>query len=209
MKRVVKHRDGHKARYAERYDMQNRSTGVGDIREQKLKCGICLHEWIKRKDGGPSKCPKCRSMRWNNHFDPLRVCRRCGHEWMSRTADPSKCPLCQSVKWYLEKRTSECRKCGHEWVAKGDTAPRKCPKCHSSKWDSLIQEHTCGQCGRTRVMKANSRAGLCPVCDANVSLYQCSKCGNSWKASRGRAPKKCPSCNSRKWKTPLYVDMVR
>jgi Primosomal protein N'' (replication factor Y) - superfamily II helicase len=185
---------------------QTHSAGIGSSKGRRLKCSICAHEWTPRKEDVPSKCPKCRSMRWNNRFDPLRACRRCGHEWLSRTADPTKCPSCQSVKWDSEKETSECRKCGHQWIAKGDTLPRKCPKCHSSKWDSVVQRHTCGQCGKTRIMKANSRTGLCPVCDANVSLYHCAKCDSSWKASRGRAPKKCPVCSSRRWERPVYTD---
>ena len=184
---------------------QTYSSDMTDNRVRRLRCGVCSHEWIPRKEMTPLKCPKCRSMRWNNDFDPSKRCRRCGHEWLSRSEEPAKCPSCQSVKWDSDVDVSRCRRCGHEWVAKGDSKPRKCPGCHSSKWDSEVLEHTCGQCGRKRVMKANSRPGLCPVCDVSVSLYHCVKCDNRWKASRGRAPKKCPSCGSRRWWITAFV----
>ena len=70
-----------------------------------LRCARCSYEWIPRKDQLPKRCPKCRSIKWN---DPhLRVtCLRCGHTWNSHNGAPKRCPscpLCSSKDWASDR----------------------------------------------------------------------------------------------------------
>lgn len=168
-----------------------------------LHCCICSYKWKPKKDAPPKKCPNCRSIKWNHqHASALRVCRRCGHTWRSSFPDPRKCPSCQSVRWNDDPLDFECRRCGHMWQTRSYNSPRRCPKCRSQKWDLPAEIFECGKCGHTMAIKSNTRRGMCPICEGNIQRRECGKCGNVWDSSRGRSPKKCPSCGSKKWASP-------
>jgi predicted Zn-ribbon and HTH transcriptional regulator len=32
---------------------------------RQLKCKRCGYEWVKRVEGAPKTCPKCKSHRWD------------------------------------------------------------------------------------------------------------------------------------------------
>ena len=100
-----------------------------------LRCARCSYEWIPRKDQLPKRCPKCRSIKWN---DPhLRVtCLRCGHTWNSHNGAPKRCPSCGTHQWNTPPRSYTCKRCGYSWNAKGTKVPRKCPLCSSKDWAS-------------------------------------------------------------------------
>ena len=37
-------------------------------------------------------------------------CKKCGHEWVSRTKKPKSCPACKSYAWALIKEMATRRK---------------------------------------------------------------------------------------------------
>ncbi len=98
-----------------------------------LRCARCSYEWMPRKDGPPKRCPKCRSIKWD---DPnLRVvCLRCSHEWNSHNGTPKRCPSCGTHQWNVPPRSFNCKRCNYVWNAKGSKIPRKCPLCSSKDW---------------------------------------------------------------------------
>ena len=100
-----------------------------------LRCARCSYEWIPRKDELPKRCPKCRSIKWNDSH--LRVtCLRCGHTWNSHNGSPKRCPSCGTHQWNTPPRSYTCKRCGYSWNAKGTKVPRKCPLCSSKDWAS-------------------------------------------------------------------------
>ncbi len=100
----------------------------------RLLCVRCSYEWMPRKEQLPKRCPKCRSVKWNESH--LRVsCRRCGHEWNSHDGNPSRCPSCGSYKWNEPLNSFTCKRCGNSWTAKGGKVPRRCPGCYSRSWN--------------------------------------------------------------------------
>lgn len=100
----------------------------------RLVCVRCFYEWMPRKEQLPKRCPKCRSVKWNE--SNLRVaCKRCGHEWNSHDGSPVRCPGCGSYKWDEPMCKYECKRCGNEWNAKGSKVPRRCPQCYSRLWN--------------------------------------------------------------------------
>ncbi len=100
---------------------------------EMLTCARCSYEWMPRKDGLPKRCPKCRSIKWN---DPsLKVtCQRCGHSWNSHNGTPKRCPSCGTHQWNVPPRVFTCKRCNYTWNAKGSKVPRKCPSCSSKDW---------------------------------------------------------------------------
>ncbi|MDO5861217.1 MAG: hypothetical protein Q4Q58_00160 [Thermoplasmata archaeon] len=106
------------------------STHVGP-----LVCVRCSYEWIPRKEEPPKRCPRCRSIKWNDEH--LRVtCLRCGHMWNSHDGNPKRCPKCGSHQWNVPPRTFECKRCGNVWDSKGSKMPKRCPSCYSRQWDT-------------------------------------------------------------------------
>ena len=72
-----------------------------------LRCARCSYEWIPRKDELPKRCPKCRSIKWNDSH--LRVtCLRCGHTWNSHNGSPKRCPSCGTHQWNTPPRSYTC-----------------------------------------------------------------------------------------------------
>ncbi len=100
-----------------------------------LRCARCSYEWVPRRDELPKRCPKCRSIKWN---DPhLKVtCLRCSHTWNSHNGAPKRCPSCGTHQWSTPPRSYTCKRCGYSWNAKGTKVPRKCPMCSSKEWST-------------------------------------------------------------------------
>lgn len=72
-----------------------------------MVCSRCSHRWIVRKrDGLPKNCPKCRSTVWMKDYHICR-CYRCNHEWGTVNKEPKRCPKCHSVKWAVPVRRSD------------------------------------------------------------------------------------------------------
>ena len=81
-----------------------------------LRCARCSYEWTPRKDELPKRCPKCRSIKWNDSH--LRVtCLRCGHTWNSHNGSPKRCPSCGTHQWNTPPRSYTCKRCGYSWNA--------------------------------------------------------------------------------------------
>ena len=182
----------------------DRSTTVDDsvatAKNSTLTCGICGHVWVCRIDNTPSKCPSCRSTRWNSKNIMIHDCKRCGHRWYSEKDHPNKCPKCQSTKWKMELIRCECKKCGHSWNSRGEHSTA-CPSCKSHFWEIPTHFWTCPYCGKRVMIKNNTRFGLCPDCDKNRRINECMRCKNVWKSSRRIIPKSCPKCRSRNWRS--------
>lgn len=106
---------------------------MGGDAENVLKCSRCQYEWTPRRDSLPLRCPRCRSVKWNEQTLRLE-CRRCGHVWNSRDGDPKRCPACGSYRWMDEPKMYECRRCGYRWEAKSSKKPARCPSCFSRAW---------------------------------------------------------------------------
>ncbi len=99
-----------------------------------LKCVRCSYEWMPRRDVLPMRCPKCRSLRWNDAHLCVE-CKRCGNKWNSHDGHPLRCPKCGSYKWDQPPSVYHCKQCGNDWVAKGSKLPSRCPACFSRAWD--------------------------------------------------------------------------
>lgn len=106
---------------------------MGGSAEGSLRCSRCQYEWVPRRDTLPLRCPRCRSVKWNEQTLRLE-CRRCGHVWNSRDGDPRRCPACGSYRWKDEPKMYECRRCGYRWEAKTSKKPARCPACFSRAW---------------------------------------------------------------------------
>ena len=99
-----------------------------------LVCSRCSYRWVQRKDALPKRCPRCRSVKWNE--PDLRVtCLRCGHSWNSHDGSPKRCPKCGSHQWNVPLRTFKCLRCGNVWESKGSRSPKRCPACCSRQWN--------------------------------------------------------------------------
>lgn len=101
-----------------------------------LTCARCLHQWIPRRDRPPARCPRCRSVKWQ---DPhlKSSCVRCGHSWYSHGGSPARCPSCGSYKWNVPLRHFQCQNCGHYWATKSERVPSRCPKCNVRDWHTV------------------------------------------------------------------------
>lgn len=110
-----------------------RRTMDGTYDGSRLRCSRCQYEWAPRRDSLPLRCPRCRSVKWNEQTLRLE-CRRCGHVWNSRDGDPKRCPACGSYRWMDEPKMYECRRCGYRWEAKTSKTPARCPSCFSRSW---------------------------------------------------------------------------
>ena len=172
-----------------------------------LKCNICGYNWFSRKDLPPDRCPKCRSTRWNEENVRQNVCKRCGHEWISKGESP-KCPKCQSPKWNEATYTCNCKRCENIWRSRSER-PARCPRCKTMKWNEEPQKLFCIKCGNIRLRKSNSRGGLCPVCDINIRRDSCIICGAAWSTSRKNKVKQCPSCGSERWGESIKKEVDR
>jgi predicted Zn-ribbon and HTH transcriptional regulator len=40
---------------------------------------------------------------------PVNVCKRCGHEWVSRVENPRQCPKCKSYDWNEDKKNRRAK----------------------------------------------------------------------------------------------------
>lgn len=99
-----------------------------------LTCVRCSYEWIPRKAELPKRCPRCRSIKWNDEH--LRVtCLRCQHTWNSHDGNPKRCPKCGSHQWNVPPRSFQCKRCGNSWESKGSKVPKRCPACYSRNWN--------------------------------------------------------------------------
>ncbi len=101
-----------------------------------LTCARCLHQWMPRRDRPPARCPRCRSVKWQ---DPhlKSSCVRCGHSWYSHGGSPARCPSCGSYKWNVPLRHFQCQNCGHYWATKSERVPSRCPKCNVRDWHTV------------------------------------------------------------------------
>lgn len=98
-----------------------------------LTCARCSYIWIPRKEELPNRCPKCRSIKWNN--PNLKItCLRCGHSWNSHNGTPKRCPSCGTHQWNVPPNEYECKRCGYVWHSKGRKTPCRCPMCTSRTW---------------------------------------------------------------------------
>lgn len=104
-----------------------------------LSCARCSYIWIPRKEELPKRCPKCRSIKWNN--PNLKItCLRCGHSWNSHNGTPKRCPSCGTHQWNVPPQEHECKRCGYVWHSKGRKVPCRCPMCTSRSWSQDIDE---------------------------------------------------------------------
>lgn len=118
-----------------------------------LRCARCSYEWSPRKDELPKRCPKCRSIKWNDPHLTV-TCLRCGHTWNSHNGTPKRCPSCGTHQWSTPPRSFTCKRCGYSWNAKGSKVPRKCPMCSSKEWSSDREAET------RKVVKEESEADI-------------------------------------------------
>lgn len=100
-----------------------------------LTCTRCSYIWIPRKSELPKRCPKCRSIKWNDH-DLKVACLRCGHVWNSHNGSPKRCPSCGTHQWNVAPKEYSCKRCGYNWVSKGRKQPKRCPMCTSRGWST-------------------------------------------------------------------------
>lgn len=162
-----------------------------------LHCNQCDHEWLKRSEGPPKRCPVCRSPKWNEEKMPQYACHKCGHVWKART-DPKKCPKCQSVKWNVSVHKLQCRRCGYKWTTRhGRTSDdvKTCPSCKSRKWNEGPRLTMCKCCGIPYVNRSNGPRSYCPSCDSKNRSFKntCGFCGTEWN-SKDDDWNVCPFC---------------
>lgn len=165
-----------------------------------LRCNQCDHEWVKRADPMPKKCPVCRSFRWNEEKIPQLTCRRCGHMWRMRENKPRKCPKCQSEKWDVPSYKLQCRRCGYKWITgKASEDVEMCPSCKSRKWGKAPKLMICKSCGTLYVVKSESRGSRCPSCTSKRRAFKitCEFCGADWNSTMGEWTV-CPRCGKPK-----------
>lgn len=129
-------------------------------------CRRCGAVW-KGRTSNPSKCPSCRSERWNEPRFKLQ-CRRCGHKWVSRSGSTSEdvkiCPSCKSRKWNETPFIHTCLTCGNNFISRRDTANPRCPLCKSSR---KPDPGRCPFCGAK--WQIGSRYNMCPYCGTDVA----------------------------------------
>lgn len=123
-----------------------------------LTCARCLHQWIPRRDRPPARCPRCRSVKWQ---DPhlKSSCVRCGHSWYSHGGSPARCPSCGSYKWNVPLRHFQCQNCGHYWATKSERVPSRCPKCNVRDWHTVRDAPLSSQ-GESRSRPGARHGGL-------------------------------------------------
>lgn len=102
--------------------------------ESRLVCHRCSYEWMPRRGQPPKRCPRCRSVKWNNP-DLKVTCVRCGHTWNSHDGKPKRCPSCGSHQWNVPLRSYRCLRCGASWDSKSSHMPKRCPSCGTRLWD--------------------------------------------------------------------------
>lgn len=104
-----------------------------------VKCARCSYIWTPRGDEHPKRCPKCRSIKWDN--PELKVtCLRCNHTWNSHNGTPKRCPSCGSHQWNTPPQEHTCKRCGYVWHSKGNKLPCRCPMCTTRTWAQDIDE---------------------------------------------------------------------
>ncbi len=104
-----------------------------------LKCARCSYVWTPRGDDNPKRCPKCRSIKWNN--PELKVtCLRCNHTWNSHKGVPKRCPSCGTHQWNVPPQEFTCKRCGYVWHSKGSRIPCRCPMCTTRTWAQDVDE---------------------------------------------------------------------
>lgn len=132
--------------------------------DSRLVCQRCSYEWTPRKDQLPKRCPRCRSVKWN---DPhLKVtCVRCGHTWNSHDGNPKRCPSCGSHQWNVPLNSYTCKRCGNFWESKGSRTPKRCPSCGSRLWDvepeTVVEAPPKGSLMEADVLDAYRRGNGC------------------------------------------------
>lgn len=191
-----KHNDGQRKSDKDPY-RSGRGRSEKNSDRTALHCNQCDHDWLKRSEGLPKRCPVCRSLKWNEEKIPQYVCHRCNHVWKARTK-PNKCPKCQSVKWNVSVHKLQCRRCGYKWTTRdGRTSDdvKTCPSCKSRKWNESPRLTMCKCCGVPYVNKSNRPAGYCPSCNSKKKSFKnkCGFCGIEWN-SKDDEWSVCPFC---------------
>ena len=104
-----------------------------------LRCNRCEYEWMPRRGRLPTRCPRCRSIKWNEETQRLS-CLRCGYEWISRTSDPLRCPECGTHNWNRVPTVYTCCHCNYTWNSKTNHPPGRCPSCFSRTWAGKVEK---------------------------------------------------------------------
>lgn len=135
-------------------------------------CVVCGHTWEASPDKRvPSRCPSCKSGRWNAKDLRRHTCRTCGHRWMSRKEHPLRCPSCRSKLWDDDVRKYRCSDCGFEQDLRSDKkASELCPSCGSHRWGYEYTSCMCKRCGYIGLVP-NGGIGRCPSCKSTLSPY--------------------------------------
>lgn len=160
-----------------------------------LRCNQCDHEWVRRTEGPPDRCPVCHSSRWSEPRLHQYTCFRCGHVWRNRSSKPRKCPSCQSRLWNEPAYRLQCRRCGYRWVSRRPSEEvSMCPSCKSRRWNEAPVISVCDSCGEFFMSRSGRKARRCPTCVANkgAAKSECPFCGMKWTGPAEWAT--CPRC---------------
>lgn len=99
-------------------------------------CLRCGYTWIGRSEC-PSRCPHCKSTRWNKAM-VIDRCQRCKAEWVQRGDEtPKYCPVCHSAMWDAKKKTFTCPKCGNTRTLRSNSRSGRCPLCDNYNGNRL------------------------------------------------------------------------
>ena len=164
-----------------------------------LRCGRCDYEWRPRSDSRPTRCPVCRSTRWDAPRPVRHTCRICGNVWSGSSVRPSRCPSCKSTVWDRPVYRAQCRQCGHRWILKnGRTSSdvKRCPSCGSERWMEPPLLDVCPSCGFGYACDGTV-SRICPGCRGRSGFGRrvCGFCGMGWGAMEGSDT--CPRCGRR------------
>lgn len=141
-----------------------------DVLVRRNVCIMCGHTWeASPRKPVPSRCPSCKSGRWNAKDLRRHTCRICGHRWMSRKEHPLRCPGCRSKLWDDDVRKYRCSECGFEQGLRTDKkASECCPSCGSRRWGYEYMSCMCKRCGYIGFVP-NGGIGRCPSCRSTLS----------------------------------------